>query len=429
MRILFVFPGLSQRLSVSAQVMNSIMAPVPLTFDILASLTPPDHTVDYVDDHVQPIPYESNYDLVGITVYTRSANRAYQIADEFTKRKITVVLGGWHASALPQEAKQHADAVVIGEAEETWPQLLKDFTQGSLKPFYQAERVVDLMTLPRTRPLSSKRRLSLGFIQASRGCPYGCEFCSLTNSRFGNIHRVRPVDHVVQELRHMPQTFLSFNDNSLTVNVAYTKQLFRAMKQLNKKFYCNGNVDQLRKDDELLRLAREAGCIMWHIGFESISQEAINEIGKRTNKVGDYIEAVKKIHDHGMVVSGNFMFGFDADTPDIFASTLEVVRRIDLDVCAAAVITPLPGTPFFKRLEQQNRILSTDWSRYDLHTTVFQPKHMSPAELDEGTQQVNRDILSFSFNSRSILRSLPHGLPATFSTWQRNWALKHIPGW
>lgn len=431
MKILFIFPGMSRRLSTSARIMNSLMAPVPLTFDILAAITPPEHSVEYIDDAVQPIPYDGEYDIVGLTVYTRSANRAYEIADAFRRRKKIVVLGGWHVSALPDEAKQHADAVVIGEAEETWPQLLKDYTQGTLKPFYRADHVTDIKTLPTQKPLSTIRPRfgALGFIQASRGCPFGCEFCSLTNSRFGNIYRARPIDQVIEELQQTPQKYLSFNDNSLTVNCDYTKQLFRAMKDLDKKFFCNGNADIGTKGDEFLRLACDAGCSMWHIGFESITQEAIKEIGKSTNKVNDYIAAVKKIHDHGMVVAGNFMFGFDADTHDIFDTTLEMIRRIDLDVCACAVVTPLPGTPLYDRLSVQNRIFSRDWSKYDLHTTVYQPKNMTVAELDTRTEEVNQAVQSTSFNMRNVLRSLPLGVPTMLSTWSRNWSIKHIPGW
>lgn len=382
---------------------------MPPTFGILAALTPQRHSITFMDDRIQNIDFDESYDLVGISIYTRSAPRAYQIADEFRKRGTRVVLGGWHASALPEEAKCHADSVVIGEAEETWPQLLKDLDNGTLNPIYKQERPVDPGIIPPAKSIISSKRYSIGIIQATRGCPYRCNFCAMTNRRYGRMYRLRPVENVLEEIRALPQKIIFFGDNSLTINTEYTKQLFKNMKELNKKFYCNGNVNGLNHDDELLKLAKEAGCKMWNIGFESVSQETINSIGKRSNKIEDYASTVRKIHDFGMVVNGNFIFGFDTDQKNIFDRTLEAVYDWGIDLCSFLILTPLPGTPLFDRLDMEGNILTRDWSKYDYSTAVHRPKNMSPEELEEGTLKINGAFNSNAHTMKNLHKSMKLG--------------------
>jgi radical SAM superfamily enzyme YgiQ (UPF0313 family) len=329
-------------------------------------------------------------------------NRAYEIADSFRKRGKTVVIGGYHATALPEEAKQHADSVVIGEAEYTWPQLLKDFKNSVLKPFYTSDRPVDKNDIPPGNRDQTKGTYFSASIQATRGCPNRCEFCTVTNSKFGAVLRERPIENVIDEIKTIPQKYLQFYDPSLTSHPEYTKSLFKEMRGLNKKFFCNGNVNILAKDEELLKLASEAGCTLWYVGFESFSQDNINQIGKKTNKINEYHSVVKNIRDYGMETHGFFIFGFDNDSSKVFEATLNAINDLELDAIGISILTPYPGTPFFDRLEKEGRINSKDWSRYNENEVIFKPKLMSEDELLRGAQWVEKKFYSLHNFSKMI---------------------------
>lgn len=393
----------------------------PLTFGTLAAVTPAEDTITLLDDQIEKIDFDKHYDVVGITTITPTASRAYALADEFQQRGIKVVLGGWHASVFPAVAKQHADAVVIGEGENSWSKLLQDLKNGSLKPFYYNNQPVDFQAFPSPRRIISHNRgFMIDEIQTTRGCTMGCHYCAITNRPFGQIWRFRPIDDVIKELEMIPQKFLYFCDASLTINTHYTKQLFRAMKHLHKKIFCNGNVNILNQDEELLRLSHEAGCVEWSIGFESVSQESLNSIGKHTNKVQDFAHTVKKIHNHGIPVNGNFIFGMDEDHPDIFDKTIDAVNDWELDLSTFSILTPFPGTPLFKRLEKEKRILTKEWSLYDLRHVVFQPKHLSPEELLEGTRRVRDEIFPLSKRIKRSIKSVRFGIYPFFTNTLQN---------
>lgn len=368
-----------------------------LTLRELAALTPKRHEViiaDSIKSISRDINFNGIYDLVGISCsHTYKVLEAYEIADEFRRRGVTVVLGGWHASGLPNEAKQHADSVVIGEAEETWPQLLKDLEEKKLKSFYRNENPVDLKLMPKYNNYEFCDRFGL---EATRYCPMGCNYCFITNSQWGNTFRKRPVNDVIEEIKSINRKFFSFVDSSLTIDVNYTKMLFKEVKHLNKKFNAAGNIGPLRKNEELLKLASEAGCESWLVGFESISQKSIEEAGKNSNTVEDYRSAVKKIHDYGMFVVGNFMFGFDSDTLAIFDETIDMAKKIEIDVLDVFILTPFPNTPLYKRLDGEGRIFTKDWSKYDFIHVVFQPKQMSIDQLYENSKRVYKELYSYS---------------------------------
>jgi len=383
-----------------------------------AALTPEKHSVEIVEGNLGNINFNKKYDLVGITCTTLYAYSSYEIADEFRRRGVPVVLGGWHASALPEEAKRHADSVVIGEAEETWPQLLRDVEMGKLKPFYIPERPVDPKLIPHPRNIYSK--LAITGIQATRGCPYGCGFCSVTNMKFRRVFRMREIDDVIEEIRSHPGKLFNFQDSSMTINVEYTKQLFRKIKGMNKRFCANGNVNTLGKDDELLKLASEAGCTSWFIGFESICQDSINSIGKKTNRVENYISTIKKIHDYGMIATGSFIFGFDYDTIDIFEKTDKFVNKSEMDAPSAHILTPYPGTPLCERLNSEGRILTRDWSKYNHENVVFQPKHMTPEELQINTVRLYKKWYTTSNTLKRITKSMKFGFRPFIDTTRAN---------
>lgn len=426
MKILFVNPFGSEftKSKINFSILNKISWSVvlgpPLTFQMLTAVTPDKHQIKLIDEMYQKIDFNEECDLVGISSITPYTPRAYEIADEFRRRGAIVVIGGWHASVLPQEAKQHADAVVIGEAEESWPQLLKDVEDKKLDSFY--EKPVDIKTIPapERKRLQHKAGCFICQVQATRGCTMGCRYCSVTNSNYGCKFRFRPIEKVIEEIESIPEKSFYLSDPSLTLNPKFTKQLFKAMKHLNKKFSCNGNIVGLSYDDELLKLANEAGCIEWDIGFESISQESLDLIGKRTNKVEEFPSAINKIHDFGMAIKGNFMFGMDGDYLDIFDKTIDAIYDWKLDLAGFNILTPYPGTPLFDDLEKEKRILTNDWSKYDASHVVFQPKHMSPQELLSETERVRKTVCSAYNNLSRAIRCLKFGSYSFLTTGLQN---------
>ena len=414
MKILFInpsFPPYYYGYKTPVTYINKIwtkFSSTSLELATLASLTPEKHTVKLIDESCLTLNFDEDCDLVGITCLTPNSIRAYQIADEFRNMGKTVVLGGWHPSVIPEEAKQHADSVVVGEAEEIWPLLLNDYEKGNLKPFYRQDKVIDPKIIPQPRRnILDKRFLSP--IQATRGCPYKCEFCAISNMPYGRLYRMRPIENVIDEIKSIPQKVISFYDPSMTINLEYTKSLFTEMKSLNKKFDAFGNINMLGRDDQLLKLSKEAGCVQWVIGFDSVSQESLNSVGKRANKVKDYIPIVKKIKDYGLGIHGNFIVGFDTDTTEIFKDTLNFVNKLDLDSAGFAVLIPYPGTPVYYKLESEGRILTKDWSQYYEGNVVFQPKNMSTQELSDGRDYIARRYNTISKSTKRILKSIKGG--------------------
>jgi radical SAM superfamily enzyme YgiQ (UPF0313 family) len=365
-----------------------------ITLPHLAAMTPRDYSVEITNENYENIDYDKPVDLVGITSYTMTAPRVYNIADKFREKGVTVVLGGYHPSALPNEAIQHADSIVIGEAELSWPQLLNDFKKGKLKQFYKADKLIEAdKILPLRRDLI-KHNPIMGGIQSTRGCPHGCEFCAITNFFGGRTVRFRPIKHVINEMKNMPNRVFLFHDPSLTLNPSYTKALLKEMKKLNKGWVANGNTNVLGRDEELLKLAAEAGCIAWFVGFESVSQKSLNGVDKTCNKVEEFQQTVKKIQKYGMGVQGGIVFGLDHDEPDIFDLTLQALYDWGVDAAEINILTPFPGTPVFEKLEKEKRIFTKDWSKYDQVEVVFKPKNMTEKELFEGARHVAKEFYS-----------------------------------
>jgi radical SAM superfamily enzyme YgiQ (UPF0313 family) len=401
---------------------KNFVSPQPKVFQLLSALTPKEHSIEIIQTiNPNEIDYDVDYDLIGISCLTCYANIAYDISKEFRRRGKTVVLGGYHPTALPDEAKQHSNSVVIGEVEEVWNLLLKDMENSKLKPFYKSEKPVDLCKVPFKENIESMEKNFEIF--ATRGCPHGCEYCAITNSYLGNIFRKRPVDVVIEEIEmHVDNQFI-FHDASLTIDLDYSKQLFTRLKDLNKIFFASGNINTLGKDEEFLKLARDAGCFAWFIGFESINQESLDSINKNTNRVEDYKKAIKKIRDYGIAVFGSFMFGFDQDDKTIFDSTYEFIKSSDIDILYFHKLTPFPGTPIYRKLESENRILTKDWSKYDLDHIVFQPKQMTPEELLDGVHNLHTQFYSTKNSFNRMIKSAKLGFSNFTKVSMSNYAI------
>jgi radical SAM superfamily enzyme YgiQ (UPF0313 family) len=359
----------------------------------VAALTPPEWEVTIVDEKIEPLDLNQAADLVGITTMTTTVKRGYEIADHFRRRDIKVVTGGMHASCLSQEALQHCDAVVVGEAEKLWPVLLNDLAQNALKPVYRhGEILPPLVGLPPNdwelfRP---KNYLPIHFMETTRGCPIGCEFCAVT-SAFGGSFRNRPHDEVLAELKTLrPFTGLLtlkrlvfFVDDNIVSNRAYAREFFSRIADMNLNWFGQASVN-IAKDPEILKLAEKSGCTGLFMGFETLSTEAIKSIGKGVNKPSEYLDVVKKIHDHGIGIDGSFVFGFDTDDAGVFDRTVEFVIKAKLEVVYFSILTPYPGTRLHKRLTEEGRLLTEDWDLYDANHVVYQPKTFTPDQLLEG---------------------------------------------
>jgi len=364
-----------------------------LTLQQLASLTPKKHSIDIVDERYAKIDFNKKYDLVGISCLTYNSLRGYEIAKIFRKKKIPVVLGGYHPSLMPDEASKHADSIVIGEAEYIWPQLLKDVKKGKLKKIYKNDKVIKAEDIPPARHDIGVYTPFAQAVQATRGCPVGCEWCAM-NRVEGKVFRARAIKDIIKEMKTIPQNRIFFADASLTINPKYTKKLFKEMKKLGKTFECFGNINVIARDDELLRLSKEAGVKKWYLGIESISQKNIDQAGKSTNKVGDYKKAIQKIKSYNIEVTGFFIFGLDDDTYDVFEKTLHAMFEWGLDEASFSILTPYPGTRLFERLEKEGRITCYDWSRYDEGTVNYIPKKLNEEELLRGIRNIALDFYS-----------------------------------
>ena len=385
----------------------------------LAAITQKRHSVKIINERYSSINFNEGYDIVLINFNFSSVSRAFDIADTFKQKNIPVVLSGWYPSIFPNDAKNHSDSVLIGKNETCWFDLLEDFENDKLKPFYGPKKFDKTVKIPPTT-VKIPGFMMTGAIEATRGCPYLCEFCPEANIPGCSQYFTRPVDEVVDEIKSIPQKTIMFYDNSLTVNPTYTKSLFKKMKGLHKKFFCNGNVDVLAHDIELVRLSKEAGCVAWLVGFESISQNTIDSIGKTTNTVVEYAQAIHNIHNNHMAVIGEFIFGFDTDTKEVFDKTLAIIKELKIDIVDFSILTPFPNTPLFKKLDSNGRILTKDWSTYDMGHVVFIPNQMTPQELREGVGRMYDEFYQLPFAIKRIARGLRWGIYPFFAIFIRN---------
>jgi radical SAM superfamily enzyme YgiQ (UPF0313 family) len=359
----------------------------------VAALTPPDWDVTIVDEKIEPLDLNQPANLVGITTMTTTVKRGYAIADHYRRRGVKVVMGGMHVSCLPQEALQHCDAVVAGEAEGLWPALLEDLARGLLKPLYRHGEIwPPLAGLPPNnwelfRP---KKYLPIHFMETTRGCPMDCEFCAVTGA-FGGHFRNRPQDEVLEELKALHpftglltlKNLVFFVDDNIVSNRAYAREFFARIAGLNLNWFGQASVN-IAKDPEILKLCEKSGCTGLFMGFETLSAEAIKSIGKGVNHPGEYLDVARKIHDHGIGIDGSFVFGFDTDDAGVFDRTVEFVIKARLEVVYFSILTPYPGTRLHKRLTAEGRMLSEDWDLYDANHVVYQPRTFTPDALLEG---------------------------------------------
>lgn len=399
MRILLIAPETPGPKKRKAKVV-----PFPqLSLPLIAALTPLEHQVRIVDERLEEIPWEEPWDLAGLTVMTATAPRAYEIARRLRDQGVKVVLGGSHPTALPEEAIQHADSVVIGEAEGLWEQVIEDFGRGQLRCFYRRAQPPSLAGLPSPRlDLLSGRYFLKQVYQTTRGCPHNCSFCSVSTV-MGRKYRHRPVEEVIEEVKRGPGRLIGFLDDNIVGDPAYAKEFFRALAPLGKRWVSQGTV-KMAEDEELLRQAAGSGCLGLFVGLESINEESLRQMRKAFNHIERYGRLVERFHAHGIMIIGSFVFGFDQDDRSVFERTLRFIEETKIDFAQFSILTPLPGTDLFTKLREEQRIFCYDWSKYDFAHVVYQPARMSPRELQEGYNYVFRSFYSWRGMAKGILR-------------------------
>jgi len=386
----------------------------PLGLLILARLTPPDWEVEVIDENLDPIEVQAlpRPDLVGITAFSCQATRAYELAALFRAMGVPVVMGGIHATMCLDEALGYVDAVVTREAESVWPQVLADVQAGTLQRVY-AGGPVSMAEIPPARHDLLAGRYLFGSIQATRGCPLNCSFCSVTAFNGGQF-RHRPIENVIAELRQIREKRILFVDDNLIGtrrdHLAYAKDLFRAMirEGLTWPWICQATIN-FGDDEELLDLAARSGCLGVFIGFESPTVEGLIALHKKFNirKGGDLRAAVRRTQRHGITVMGSFILGIDTDRPGIGAATARAAEDYGLDMANAQILTPLPGTVLFKEMVRQGRVIANDypadWRYYTFAHPVSQYLHFTGSEL---VQEMNQFHDRFDSYPKMLVRGL-----------------------
>jgi radical SAM superfamily enzyme YgiQ (UPF0313 family) len=387
-RLGFTLPGFVDR--------SRVIASLPsLGLLTLAGMTPRDIEMEYTDvpdlTKVDGLPGE--YDVVAISSFTAQMNEAYELADRYRAAGTTVLLGGLHVTALPDEALQHADSIVIGEGEPSWPALISDLTKNRLQRVYDSrQRPFNLADSPLPRfDLLNQDHYNRMTVQTARGCPHSCEFCA-ASIRLSPFYRLKPVENVIAEIRCIkelqPQPFIEFADDNTFVNKPHGKRLMQALQKEHIKWFTETDIS-VAEDDELLGMMRDAGCVQVLIGFESATQKGVTGVELKRDwkakRFDDYMSAIDRIQGHGISVNGCFVLGMDNDGPDCFENVVEFVRDSNLYDVQITMLTPFPGAPLYDRLESEGRLLDeTAWHLCTLFDVNFEPRNMSANELESG---------------------------------------------
>ena len=378
---------------------------IRLGLPTLAALTPGGWEVEILDSRISEVDFGAKPDLVGLTGLTSEITHAYAIADEFRRRGVRVVIGGVHASALPDEALAHADSVVIGEAEGVWEDLLSDLEASSLKETYHSPELPKMegWPLPR-RDLFERSIYTSGFnsLQATRGCPFDCSYCAVTTF-FGAKFRTRPVGEVIDEIKGFDTRHFFFLDDNIVGHPRYAKELFRALIPLKRTWGSQAAIT-IARDPELLELYAKCGGRYAFIGLESLSEKNLKNVSKSWNSPEGYKEAIRKIHSVGINIIGSFVFGLDDDDRDVFKNTFDFIMDTKMAAAQFHILTPFPGTRLYDELEEQNRITDRDWAKYHTGEVVYKPKALTPEELQEGFHWIYRTTYSLKNIAKRCLR-------------------------
>lgn len=377
----------------------------------VAGLTESSIEVKYIDENISTIDFDEDFDIVCLSPVAQQINNAYETAKRFRERGVTVVIGGIHATVEPEEVKEHADSVIIGEAEGLWEQFLDDFREGRTKEFYRREpgNVVDLTKTPPPRYdiLPDPKYYKVISVQVTRGCPHDCEFCA-SAKLYGLKYRHKSVEQVVNEIKMIKEIwknpYIYFTDDNMLVLREFSKELLRALIPLKIRWYAFSDIS-IADDEELLALLFKSGCTQMTIGLESLTPanlESLNKNNWKLKQLKRYPEMIAKIQSHGIGVFGSFVVGLDNDSTEVFKNVRDFVLDNNLFGTSFSVLTPFPGTRLYSRLSEEGRILDDNWDNYTCFDVVFEPRNMSIKELEEGFRWLYEEIYSPQVTSRRM---------------------------
>ena len=356
----------------------------PILFGIIKSLTPARHEIVFLDERAERLPDAIDADIIAFSVETYTAKRAYILAKQYRTADNIVVMGGFHASVCADEMLRYADAVLIGDAEDTWGEFLADCEKGDVKPKYISKETAPLTPIPSAPGVYRHKYYGIGVYQISRGCKFHCDFCSI-KTMYRCVRR-KPTDMIVQELQSAKEKIIFFVDDNLFYDRASALELFRAIAPLKKRWACQISMDAAR-DEELLLAMKKAGCFLVLMGFESLNPQSLAEMHKAANVQADYEDVIRRIYRHGMLIYGTFVLGCDGDHPDVFEKTLRFAVENHITVTNFNPLIPMPGTEVYARMEREGRLRYKAWwlsDTYRYGETAFLPKHMRPEELEAG---------------------------------------------
>ncbi len=396
MFVKFILPSLIEAKSPLFRPIKYSLFP-PLGLATLAAFLDPEDRVEIVDQHVETLRCDDEQDLVGIEVYITNAKRAYAIADHYRAKGVTVLLGGLHVTSLPEEAAAHADVLFLGPAEASFPAFLKDYRQGSWqKRYVSAERTLQGLPRPRRDLIRRERYLVPNSIVVSRGCPHHCDFCYKDAFyQGGSSFYVQAVEDALAEIDSLPGRHLYFLDDHLLGHKRFAHALFSGMRGMNRVFQGAATVQSILSSP-LIEEAANAGLRSLFVGFETLNPENLSSSNKQHNIGQDYEAAIERLHDLGVMINASFVFGLDSDTPEVFKRTVDWAVRMGVTTSTFHIATPYPGTGYYRRLEQEGRILTRNWDLYDTRHVVFQTKGMDATTLEAGYHQAYRDFYAWS---------------------------------
>jgi len=400
----------------------------PLAIARLAAMTPPNWQTRFFDDRVEPIDYDIDTHLVALSIETYSSKRGFSIASQFRERKIPVVIGGYHATLCPEETKNHADAVCVGEAEAVWPEILRDAERGELKPFYHGDRTRALCGLrPDRRIFEGKNYLPVALVETSRGCPFQCDFCSI-GAVFQGTYRRRPVEEIVAELRTVREKYVFFVDDNIIGDPTGARELFEAIAPLGIQWMSQGSLHAL-KDESLVRQMAQSGCMGLLIGFESLEERNLAAMGKRINKVAEYSAALDRLRRAGIFVYGTFIFGYPHDTAESFEKSVSFAKEQNLFLAAFNHLVPFPGTPLYRQLEADGRLKYNQWwlsDKYHFGQVPFNPAAMSAETVEQNCHRARSSFYTWNSILRRSLdfKSNSPNPGRAWAFWMLNWMLR-----
>jgi radical SAM superfamily enzyme YgiQ (UPF0313 family) len=409
-KILLINPAYRESLHSNIKV----LAIPPLNLAMIARYTPEHYDVEIVDEAVEDLDFDAPADMVGITCMTPLAPRAYEIARRFRARGVPVVMGGIHASYMTDEALRYADAVVVGEGEKLWPQLLQDFEQGGMQKVYSSCDQPDIENLQAPRRDLLRGKYFVETVQTGRGCPINCNFCSVTAFN-GSRYRLRNIDSVIDEIKAIKSKRIFIVDDNIVGSgrkyIRRAKELFDRLQECDKEWGGQTCLNIVEHED-VLKSAERSGCKAFLIGFESLDTETISGFHKPVNlraNTRNFRDAIRKIHDHGIAIVGCFIFGADTQGKDAFRRTVDFVLENEIDAVQMTLETPLPGTAFYRQMVDEQRLLLTnypeDWKHYTIFEPVFRMKGMSPKEAYEGLLNAYSEVSSFKTSLARGLRT------------------------